>query len=120
MASALDQLLAKQPRLLQQILAGSATAEPSPELTYPAEAEPSILDVFLQDLQGTPGRLYDQFIGQPLTALDVLGSAITSENKVPVTEDEFIQQMIQKGELPPRPEWTKDFVAPKRKAMTPR
>jgi hypothetical protein len=61
--------------------------------------EPDLFQIFRQDLQGAPGRLYDQFIGQPLTALDVLGSAISTPNKIPVTEDEFIQQMIQSGEF---------------------
>jgi hypothetical protein len=36
-----------------------------------------------------------------------------------LTDPEW-HQMIFKGQLPPRPEWTKDFVAPKRKTTTPR
>jgi hypothetical protein len=36
-----------------------------------------------------------------------------------LTDPEW-HEMINKGQLPPRPAWTKDFVAPKRKTATPR
>jgi Protein of unknown function (DUF3160) len=36
-----------------------------------------------------------------------------------LTDPEW-QAMIMKGELPARPKWTKDFVAPKRKPAVPK
>jgi hypothetical protein len=76
-------------------------------LPYPGEKlspddparDPDVWNVLMKDLEAAPGRFWQMLVGDPGTALNVLGTSMTTPNSIPVTEDEFIQQMIQKGEL---------------------